>query len=525
MDWGSYRWAIALALGVLSLVVAPTAASADPTPGQAIAALNVWRAQLGESPVSTTPVPEWDMGCLDHNNYEHFNGVLSHQESPGAPGNTADGATAGPDSVLAQEDSSPGPFPDSQLLPGPVWDSAVFHRAALLEPRLAHVGFNASTFLSASTYTSWVCMWIQNLPGEGSPYVPPHAIDNAITTPQLTLYPSPANGAVDVPTAFPAGTESPDPGQESGVPPGARLGWLLNVEINGPWIDGGGGGIVWAHGVQATLEDDATESVVPVVVSQCGSNPCAVSGTGSTCDTSSGGTSYGCYFGGGFAIVPLEPLAPDTMYRVALSAGTVSDESNPGSSYPIPANFSWCFSTGPTFTASSDCPASGTRAEPGGTALNPTAPLGSSGGSGGSGGSRGAGAPAPTVSGTSLTLEQGFTALRFTVAAATGAPAIKSLVVKLPAGLRFSTRARSLAAGIIAGRLRFSARAGASSITIRLRTAANKLQLALSSPAIESSVGLLRKIKRHRVQRLTVVVRATDAGGKATTFRLTFAFH
>ena len=507
-----------LALAAVVLAVAPSVALADPTPAEAIAELNSWRAQLGESPVSSTPVVEWDTGCQDHNAYEHLNGILTHPENPGSPGYTPDGATAGPDSVLAEETSSPDAFADNALLPGPVWDSAVFHRAALLEPRLANVGFNSSTFLSARTYTSWVCMWVENDPAEGSPYVPPTAIDNGLTTPWLALYPSPANGTVDVPTTFPAGTESPDPGQETGVPAGATLGWLLNVEINGPWGQSGGGGIVWAHGVQATLENDATKSTVPVVVSECGSTPCDVSGTGNTCDTSTGGTSYGCYFGGGFGIFPLQALAPDTTYRVVLTAGTVTDESAPNTPYAIPANYSWCFSTGRTYTASADCAASGAGVEPGGMETNPTAPLGP----GGSGSSGQGPLAAPTISRRSLTLSRVRSKLAFSISS--GKP-LRTVAVTLPSGLSFSSKAASLGHGIAIAQLTFTARATLATLTIRLKRSADRIALSISNPELQLGGALLRRVKHHRVGRLTFVVRATDTSGAATTLRLTFTLH
>jgi hypothetical protein len=167
------------ALAAVASLAVTQSAIADPTPAAAIAELNQWRSQLGESTVSTTDVAVWDTGCQHHNNYEHVNNnALTHPENSLAPGYTADGATAGPDSVLAEEVSAPNPAPDSHLLPGPAWDSAVFHRAAVLQPRLANVGFNSSTFLSAGTYTSFACLWDQNDPAETTPYVPPYAIDN-----------------------------------------------------------------------------------------------------------------------------------------------------------------------------------------------------------------------------------------------------------------------------------------------------------------------------------------------------------
>jgi hypothetical protein len=149
-----------------ALVVAPAAAAAsnDPTPAQAITELNTWRTELGEQPASRTDVTAWDTGCQHHNNYDDLNGTLTHQEQSGNQGYSSDGAEAGLDSVLAEEISIDTPTSEDHLLPGPVWDGAVFHRAALLEPRLANIGFDSTTVPHNSQYETWICLWLQNQP-------------------------------------------------------------------------------------------------------------------------------------------------------------------------------------------------------------------------------------------------------------------------------------------------------------------------------------------------------------------------
>lgn len=367
--------ALLLACGSLGcLGAAAPAAFASPSPDQAIAELNTWRGELGESAVSTAPVAPWNTGCQHHDNYEHVNGnTLTHVESSGNPGYTSDGAEAGPDSVLALS-AGPSPPPDAALLPGPTWDAAVFHRAALLQPRLAQVGFDSSDFADGGANWSFDCLWLQNQPGDPPG---PQAVDDGRTAADLSLYPSPANGAYNVPTSFPAGSESPDPATESGVPGGAKLGWLINVEINGPWSSGGSGFVVAAHGVTATLAPDGTANFVPLVVSQCGPSGCG----------DSGGTTLGIYFQGGFGIFPTQPLAPDTVYRVVLTGGTVTDQSSQVD-YPIPPGYSWCFSTGPTYSPSADCaPPTSAAEEP----VHPNASTVPSRGGGGSSSTPGGG--------------------------------------------------------------------------------------------------------------------------------------
>jgi hypothetical protein len=284
------RRAFAITAFLLATVFAATeapASLAEPTPEAAVAALNGWRAQLGLGAVSTLN-PAWSIGCAHHDNYEHLNGnALTHTEQEGHAGYTTDGAEAGANSVLAAAFSSPSPTPDASLLPGPTWDGAVFHRAALLQPRLAQTGFDSTTFTEGSLSRSFNCMRTQ---GTG-------AIDNSRTTPGLTLYPSPGNGAYGVPTTFPGG-ESPSPTEETGVPAGATLGWLLNVEINGPWESSSPFSVA-AHDVTATLAPDGTSNFVPLVVSQCGPTGCG----------GAGGTLEGLYMLGGFGIFPTQPLA------------------------------------------------------------------------------------------------------------------------------------------------------------------------------------------------------------------------
>jgi hypothetical protein len=365
----------AVALALIGAVAWAPGALADPTPGAAVGELNTWRAELGETAVSTTTVTAWNTGCNHHDYYEHVNGnAVSYEDKSGNGGHTSDGAEAAADSVLGGAVSAPGATPDASLLPGPTWDGQVFARARLLEPRLAQVGFDSSTFLEGGAYRSFNCLWLAN---QNS--TPPQALDNTRTTPGLSLYPSPGNGSYDVPTTYPGG-DSPDPTKETGVPSGATLGWLMNVEINGPWASAGYGYSVYAHGVSATLAPDGTSSLVPLVVSQCGPSGCG----------GSGGTSEGLYFRGGFGIFPTRPLAAGTTYRVTLTAGAVTDGTT-HAEYPL-AGYSWCFSTGATYTPSADCGAPSTAAQEPSTpnastalSVTPTAPAGG-GGAGTTGG-------------------------------------------------------------------------------------------------------------------------------------------
>jgi hypothetical protein len=342
---GAIMVAVLLAVGaLLAASIGSATAQADPSAEAAIAELNTWRGEVGESPVATPANSAWNTGCEHHNNYEHLNGnELTHKEESGHPGYTSDGSESGEESVLADEFSSPAPAPDAALLPGPTWDSAVFHRVELLNPRLGHTGFNSTTFVEGSLFRSFTCM--RTIDG---------AIEDANKTPGLALYPSPANGSYGVPTTFPAGSENPNPAGETGVPPGATLGWLESVDINGPWATAGNGYLAFAHNVTATLAPDGTLNFVPLVVSQCGPSGCG----------GGGGTNLGAGLQGNIGIFPTQALAQNTTYRVVLTGGTVTDSST-HTDYPIPAGYSWCFSTGATYTVSADCsPPTTARQEP-----------------------------------------------------------------------------------------------------------------------------------------------------------------
>jgi hypothetical protein len=500
---GRPKVVIAALAVVGAFVVVPVAAAAsnDPTPAQAITELNTWRAQVGEQPVSATDVAAWDTGCQHHNNYDDLNGTLTHQEQSGNPGYTSDGAEAGEDSVLAEEISIDGPTTEDHLLPGPVWDGAVFHRAALLEPRLANIGFDSTTVPHGSQDDTWMCLWLQNQPSDPPG---PSAMDDSRTTPGLTLYPSPANGTVDVPTKFP-GFEAPDPATETGVPPGSTLGWLMNVEINGPWADPGFGYIVSAHNVSATLAPDGGGSTVPLVVSQCGTGGCG----------GGGNTSLGLYFDGGFGIFPTQVLAANTMYHAA-ATGTVTDWNT---HQDFPFSISWCFSTGAKFTPSADCakPSSGhcgvevVLPDTGGTqSACGTTPPSCCGPQPGKAGP-------PTISGSSLSIgKHGM--LGLTVHAGKSASKIKSIAISLPHGLSFSSKAGNLRKGVRShGHATLKVHGGV--LAVSLSQAAGSLKLSIGEPALKVASSLRKKHKRT----LTVAVRVTDTSGKTTTLRLKFS--
>lgn len=216
-------------------------------------------------------------GCRLHNRYMSRTGEFGHSERRGSRHFTRLGARAASRSVFAQ----PGRAPSE------AWGGTVYHRLAILQPRLRVSGFSAHAGFSCLQVLSGV---------SGSP---------AARSSQPALYPWPANGSSGHAPLF-ENYESPDPLRDA---PGVyRLGTPITVAVNGPWKH-------WQlteSGVaSASLVSDTGESV-PVSAS----------------DRSSPNARY---LQGGFALLPRRALTPHTWYT-ATASGRVS---NRGNSWPF----------------------------------------------------------------------------------------------------------------------------------------------------------------------------------------------
>jgi kumamolisin len=133
---------------------------------------------------------------------------------------------------------------------------------------------------------------------------------------------------------------------------------------------------------------------------------------------------------------------------------------------------------------------------------------------------------APRVSSTKLSgLGKRKPKLTLSVIAGQFAPALKSVSIKLPGGLGFAKKAKTLAKGISVksgGRkVKFSAKASHGVLTISLKTAVTSASVTLSSPAITITAGEASKVHRHKVKKLKVTVKATDASNHSTGFAIT----
>ena len=105
--------------------------------------------------------------------------------------------------------------------------------------------------------------------------------------------------------------------------------------------------------------------------------------------------------------------------------------------------------------------------------------------------------------------------LVFTLAAARGAPPIRSLLLVPPSGLTYSASAPSLKAGVAirsgGRRLRFTAKAAQGTLGIQLAKPAAVTSVTIASPAVRASASLARRVKRHAAGRLSFIVRSADA--------------
>jgi len=124
-------------------------------------------------------------------------------------------------------------------------------------------------------------------------------------------------------------------------------------------------------------------------------------------------------------------------------------------------------------------------------------------------------------------LGRGSPRLTFSVTAGAFAPALRSLTIRLPRGLAFATTRAPLARGITVRSgsrkvaLRSAIRGGA--LVITFKAAATRLSVTIRAPAITISDHEAAKVRAHRVRRLAVALKATDAARTATSLAIRFS--
>ena len=122
----------------------------------------------------------------------------------------------------------------------------------------------------------------------------------------------------------------------------------------------------------------------------------------------------------------------------------------------------------------------------------------------------------PTITRGSLTgIAKRKPRLRFTIAAGTGAPALKTISIGLPRGLTFAHprthRSRDITAKDRPGRRqKITSRLSHGILTVTLKRVATRLQFAITAPGILAGTGLANKAKHKRAGLLDIAIKATD---------------
>jgi subtilase family serine protease len=115
--------------------------------------------------------------------------------------------------------------------------------------------------------------------------------------------------------------------------------------------------------------------------------------------------------------------------------------------------------------------------------------------------------------------------LSFTLGAGTGAPALKSLSIKLPAGLSFAKKAKSLDKGISikAGRkkAKFKVKVKKGVLTLTLSRTARSITVTVDRPALSITRAEAQKIKRKKVKKLVLTFRVVNASKASKTLKAT----
>ena len=113
--------------------------------------------------------------------------------------------------------------------------------------------------------------------------------------------------------------------------------------------------------------------------------------------------------------------------------------------------------------------------------------------------------------------------LTLTLSAGKNAPALMSVAILLPGGLKFAAKTKTLDKGISlkSGRkkLKFSIKVKRGALMITFKSATRRATLTLAKPAVTITASEAAKIRRHKVKRLAIVLRTTDTSHQ--TIKLT----
>ena len=268
-------------------------AASVPAPDVGVAQLNALRAGVGLSPVTYDDT--LSRGCKKHATYHRLNPTQRlHSEDPALAGYTKAGDNAARSSVLVY-----GADPDAVF---GAWESAPYHRMALLDPRLVASGYWSEFGISCMNAV---------------------VVDQALRTPVLTAYTYPASGQRDVATTFWC-NELPNPCDL--VRRSARsapTGMNISVQFNGPWLR--------VEQVNVSSASVAAAGRPPVDLTVL---------------------SRQSVLRGGLVLIPHRPLRTGKTYSAAAS-GTVVARNDDGTLAEHPFALAWDFSTPGTEPAAS----------------------------------------------------------------------------------------------------------------------------------------------------------------------------
>jgi subtilase family serine protease len=117
--------------------------------------------------------------------------------------------------------------------------------------------------------------------------------------------------------------------------------------------------------------------------------------------------------------------------------------------------------------------------------------------------------------------------LRFTMTAGLFAPPLKAVAVTLPRGLSFAS-GRSIARGLLVTvgrhRVRHLATLRRGMLTVTLRHVAGRVFVSVGGPAVRTSPTLASLVRRHRLERTRIALRAIDSGRHSTRSRVELRF-
>jgi uncharacterized protein YkwD len=284
-------WSASQSGSSLNLAFEPNApAAAGNTASDGFNWFNYRRQQIGLAALARSPA--LDQAAQGHADYQKINGVISHEQTPGAPGYTgvelgeritAAGYTFTSNryaygEVISATGSQSGFSAAEDLI------TAIYHRFAIFEPTFSQAGSGSASVSGGYTY------FTTNFTADG--------LGNGLGPAAFVTYPRASQEYM--PTTFMSDREIPDPVADRNA-----VGFPISVHAD----------------ITATI------AVTEFSVRPKGGAPLAVKLLVRANDANTPAS--------GAAIVPLDPLAPGTEYGVQFR-GTIND---------VPVLKTWSFST------------------------------------------------------------------------------------------------------------------------------------------------------------------------------------